>query len=474
MSEDPNANGDNLPQAELRERRQRRISTVWIIPVVAAIIGGGLAWRTLSERGPEITISFASADGLEAGKTLVRYRNVVVGTVEDIELSDDLGSVTATVRMMHASARRHLGPTTEFWVVRPRISAQGISGLSTLVSGDYIALEPGPPDGKFTRHFEGLLAPPLDESGKSGLAIELVAPKLGGLGVNSPIYYREVQVGAIQSIRLADDGSSVVIEGVIESAYANHVYENSEFWNASGIDISASITKGIDFDMESLRSLIAGGVSFTTSGKPGKQATPGTRFTLRPHQKHPRDGPAMKRGMRVVVEATRLGSLKTGDAVYYREEQVGQILSHQLHDDARTIGVLLHIDDPYGRLVRTNTVFWNASGISADLGLTGLHIHTESLESILGGGIAFATPDKPGARAQAGSVFKLEPEGKDKWREWSPSIWLGSRAKSSAAVPEASGAGKGKADEGVLHHHKGDEAGDSGSHHWFGGLFHKG
>ena len=130
-NDNPNAGGTELPQAEVRPNRQRRISSVWVIPVLAALLAGGLAWRTLSERGPTITLSLQSADGLEAGKTIVSYRSVPVGTVEDIALSDDIKSVLVTIQM-RASSRSRLNKDSKFWVVRPRMGVAGISGLSTL------------------------------------------------------------------------------------------------------------------------------------------------------------------------------------------------------------------------------------------------------------------------------------------------------------------------------------------------------
>ena len=145
----PNAGGTELPQAEVRPSHPRRISSVWVIPVLAALLAGGLAWRTLSDRGPTITLSLQSADGLEAGKTIVSYRSVPVGTVEDIALSDDIKSVLVTIQM-RASSRTRLNKDAKFWVVRPRMGVAGISGLSTLVSGNYIGTDLGPeggPDG---------------------------------------------------------------------------------------------------------------------------------------------------------------------------------------------------------------------------------------------------------------------------------------------------------------------------------------
>jgi len=472
-SENPDATDAELPQAEVRASGRLRISSVWIVPIVAAILAGGLAWRTLSERGPTITISLESADGLEAGKTIVRYRSVPIGTVQEIALSDDIESVLVTIRM-DASSRERLNKDAKFWVVRPRMGARGFSGLSTVVSGYYIGADLGDKGGVFQSHFIGLEDPPLQSSGGPGLAIELVADQLGGLSKDAPIYHREVVVGTIQHYALSEDGRSVVIHAVIESPYAKHVYENSQFWNASGIDVTGSLAKGVDINVESLRSMVAGGVAFATNEKPGKPAQPGARFTLSPHEHSFDLSSRSKPSKRFVVESTGLDSIASKDPVLYRGEQVGEVVSHRLHNDARTVGILIQIYEPYDRLVRTNSIFWNASGFSADLGLTGLHLQTESLEGILAGGLSFATPDKPGPQAKPGSVFALKEKEKKAWKNWSPSIWLGAEDQAPATSRAITRDNPGPDKKVELYHHKGDAAGDSDSHHWFRKLFHTG
>lgn len=472
-NENPDATDAELPQAEVRASGRRRISTVWIIPIIAAILAGGLAWRTLSERGPTITLSFDNADGLEAGKTIVSHRSVPIGTVQDIALADDIQSVLVTVQM-RASSRKRLNKDAKFWVVRPRLGVAGVSGLSTLVSGNYIGADLGSEGGVFQNHFIGLEDPPLENTGGLGLAIELVAEKLGGLSKDAPIYHREVVVGTIQGYVLSEDGRSVVIHAIIESPYAKHVYENSKFWNASGLDVTGSLAKGVDINVESLRSMIAGGVAFATNEKPGKPAQPGARFTLSPHEDSFDLAHPSKPNKRFVVESAGLGSIASKDPVLYRGQQVGEVVSHRLHNNAQTVGILIQIYEPYNRLVRTNSIFWNTSGISADLGLTGLHIQAESLEGILAGGLSFATPDKPGPQAKPGSIFDLKEKGKEAWKNWSPSIWLGTEDQAPATSRTITNDNPGPDDKAELYHHKGDAAGNSDSHHWFRNLFHRG
>jgi paraquat-inducible protein B len=470
MSEgDSTRSEEELPEAVVETRGGRRwISSVWLIPLVAAIVGGGLAYRTLSERGPLITITFQTAAGLEAGKTTIRYKNFEIGTVEGVEFADDMSHAIVAARL-GGEVKSHLVEGARFWVVRPRIGFGGVSGLDTLISGTYIAIEPGPPGNPKARHFVGLEAPPPYVGEVKGLELELRANRLGGLGSGSPIYHRDVPVGQITSYAFAKDGDDIVLHAIIEERFADLVRENTHFWNRSGIEVSASLTGGFDLDVESLRSILSGGVDFETPGAPGKLAAKGARFRLHDHRERAKAGLVRKAGTRFVVEAAQLGSLKAGDPVLYREERIGTILSHELHPDARSVGILIQVDDPYARLVRTNSVFWDASGISADLGLKGLHIHTESLQALLAGGIGLATPDEPGPRAQAGSVFKLHDEAREKWHKWSPRIWIGPEQD-----PTAPAAATPDEPEPELVHHKSEATDDPESHHWFHRLFHFG
>jgi paraquat-inducible protein B len=322
-------------------------------------------------------------------------------------------------------------------------------------------VEPTPSKGRPHTKFVGLEEPPIDLEG-GGLEVVLTSDQLHGLDEGSGIFYRGINVGAIDAYELDKDGGGVLVHATVEKKYAELVHENSRFYNASGIDITASLSQGFEFDMESLRTLLAGGVELDTPGKPGPAAKNGARFELRRHPHAAgKGGHAPPSGPRFVLEAPTRGSVKTGDAVLYREEQVGQVVSHALHDDGRSVGILVAIESRYAPLVRANTIFWNASGISADLGLTGLHIHTESLESLLEGGIAFATPSKPGTRAAAGSVFKLHDKAPKDWVKWAPRVALGSR-----------GGGKAPAEPEEKIHHDEEAKADPESHHWFHHLFH--
>jgi len=207
----------------------------------------------------------------------------------------------------------------------------------------------------------------------------------------------------------------------------------------------------VDVHTESLAAMLEGGIAFDTPGA-GKSepVKPGASFWLHASRGEIEEAPYRYGGLALIVTAPELGGIKTGDRVYYREEPVGAVVSHALSSDRSQVRMHLNIMNRYASLVRTNSVFWNASGISVDLGLKGVHIRTESLEALLAGGVAFATPDSPGARVKAGSVFKLHPELKDEWLKWSPGNLAGDPGSGSS---------------GVFHHHEGKDEKQAGADH---------
>lgn len=397
--------------------RKRRFQIVWLIPIVAAMVGGWLAFDAIRSRGPTFTITFETAQGLVPGKTAIRYKAVDVGLVKAIRISDDDSHVIVTC----SGTKEHESGLTEgaqFWVVRPRIGAAGVSGLGTLVSGDYIAALPGPADGKPVRKFVGLETPPITPDDAPGLKLTLHAEELGSLGAGSQVLHRQVQVGVVEGSRLADDGKGVDIELYIQPEHVGLVGANSRFWNASGIDVTAGLG-GVDVHTESLAALLEGGIAFDTpgSGKP-EPPKPDTKFWLHTSRAEIDEDAFRYGGLALILEAPQLGGLKVGDRITYREVPVGAVTSIALSSDRSRVRLHANIQGRHASLVRANSVFWNSSGISADLGLSGLHVHTESLSALLAGGIAFATPDSPGPPVKAGSVFKLHLEAKEDWMKW--------------------------------------------------------
>jgi len=250
-----------VPRAVARKPGPRTLQLIWIIPIVAAIVGSGIAVKAYLDRGPSITIQFRTAQGIEAGKTKIKNRNVDVGTVRTVKLSPDHKSVIVSAEM-DPDAKGFLVEDSRFWVVRPRIAGGQVSGLSTLLAGSYIAAEPGTSK-KAQSHFLGLEEPPVVTSDLPGRTFTLLAQNLGSLDLNSPVYYRGILAGRVVSAKVADDGSQVRIDVFIRAPYAGFVNTQTRFWNASGVDFNVS-ANGVQLETESLVTILLGGISFET------------------------------------------------------------------------------------------------------------------------------------------------------------------------------------------------------------------
>lgn len=477
-------------------------SAIWILPLIALVIGGWLAWQAYRDAGVEIQVRFLTGEGIVANKTEVIYKGMSVGKVKSLvlDVEGDGTGVIATVEMNKA-AEPHLTTGTRFWLVKPSVSLAGISGLETLVSGNYIAVSPG--EGEKTKQFTALSeAPPLSDS-EPGLHLTLKADRLGSLNRDSPVFYKQIQVGRVKSYRLSEDQDTVEVKVFIEPAYANLVRKHTRFWNASGISIDADLS-GVKLRSESLASIVAGGIAFATpehrkdspptdpslpfrlyedfdaaqagirvkvklSDYEGLQAgrTPvmykgiqigslktlkieedlssasaeltldplaeeylvdGTQFwvvkpsislagitglealvkgnyiAIRPGEKGARPQREFEArakappldlkapGLHMVLFADTLGSLEVGSPVTYRQVKVGSVQSYQFARDSKRILIGVHIEKEYANLVNGSTRFWNASGITLSGGLSGIKIKSESLQTLMAGGIAFDTP----------------------------------------------------------------------------------
>src|SRR5215831_4691228 len=256
MAEPPDL--DELPQATVTPPKRSRISVIWIVPILAALVAIGIAVQRFLSEGPTITIVFTAAEGIEAGKTPIKYKDVAIGRVTKIELSNGFTRVRVTAKI-----EKHAAPLmvqdAKFWVVRPTISLSGVSGLSTLLSGNYIGFEPGTSD-KTETAFVGLdVAPIVTE--QRGRSFTLTANDLGSLDIGSPIYYRRILVGQVTEFFLAADGNSVRIKIFINAPYDKFVFSETRFWNASGFDVSLG-ADGVNVRMQSLVALLVGGLTF--------------------------------------------------------------------------------------------------------------------------------------------------------------------------------------------------------------------
>lgn len=486
-----------------KTRRTTNWSAIWILPLIALLIGGWLGWRAYNQAGIEIQVYFPSGDGIQAGKTEVIFKGMPIGKVIGLEI-DDSGKkrgVRATIEM-DKRVEQHLRSNTRFWLVKPSVSLAGITGLETLVSGNYITASPG--DGELTHEFTALSEPPPLADTVPGLHLTLKADRLGSLNRDSPVFYKQIQVGRVKSYRLAEDQSTVEIKLFIQPEFASLVRKHTRFWNASGVTIDAGLS-GVKVRTESLASIVAGGIAFATpehrkDSPPTDPSLPfrlyetfddaqaGIKVALKLHDfdgLEPGRTPVMYKGIQVgymktfkvdqdlsgasvelmldprtedyLVEGTdfwmvkpsislagitglealvkgnyiairpgetggaqvrefvardkappldlgapglhlvlfsdNLGSLEVGSPILYRQVKVGSIQSYQFTKDQKRVVLGAHIEPEYAKLVNSSTRFWNASGISLTGGLSGITVKSESLQSLLAGGVAFDTPN---------------------------------------------------------------------------------
>lgn len=278
---------DDVPAAPKPrvERPRLHLSLVWLVPLIAAAVGIFLLISAWLSVGPTITISFESATGLEAGKTPVKYKDVIIGSVKNIVLKKDLSGVRVSVEL-GKDAERFARADSRFWVVRPRIGAGGISGIDTVLSGAYIGVDSGESD-EAQSEFVGLETPPSVIHGTPGKSFALHAEDLGSLDIGSPVLYRRIQVGQVTGYTLDPDGRGVSLQIFIFAPNDNFVTTDSRFWNASGMDVSIG-AEGVQLDTQSLATLVSGGIAFATPEESVESAKPAPadhRFTLSENQK---------------------------------------------------------------------------------------------------------------------------------------------------------------------------------------------
>lgn len=333
MQQEPELN--HIPEAVPEPGKRFSLQLVWLIPIVAAIIGGTLVVKTYLQKGPTITISFKTGDGLEAGKTKVKYKDVEVGLVKEVTIAKDITHVIATVELKK-EVTPYLVEDTKFWVVRPRISGGGITGIGTLMGGSYIGVDVGKSK-QAQRAFTGLETAPAVAMDVPGSRFQLHSPDLGSLDIGSPVYFRRIQVGQVDSYELDKDGKGVTFKVFVTAPYDRYVRANTRFWNASGVDLTMD-ANGLKLDTQSLMSILIGGIAFQTLDE-GGEAPPtdvNTAFTLfatRDEAMKNRDTISQSFAM-VFKESVR--GLSLGAPVDFRGLTVGEVSGVQVAHDARS------------------------------------------------------------------------------------------------------------------------------------------
>lgn len=506
-------------------KKKKGLSPVWILPLLALIIGGWLIVKSVQDQGYDIVLRLNDAGGLTPGKTQVFYKGIPVGTVKNLAISADLQYVDAIIEMDKRS-RGRVVEDTRFWVVRPEVSMNQITGLETIVSGSYIGVLPGTSETPATR-FTALDKAPAVLENAPGLHLTLVTRDSSTHEPGAPVLFKKIQIGEIVSTRLEKD-TSISLHLLIYEQHAHMVSTSTLFWDASGLELTANLSD-IQLKIGTVKSLFTGGIILETppggdpvaSGHtfplykdsqeahhaddieitltiPSHQGVdPGAMITYRnvkigtvnsisladdmksmvaragiskksakllrkgtyiwtvspsislsgvknidsivkgvylkliPGEGEPlrsftvHDEPPVRikgsSGLDLVLESEGLGSLKKDHPVYYRQVRVGHVTGAELSETREKVYVYINIHDPYTDLIKAHTRFWNVSGIRIQGGLmTKMKISSESLESLVSGGIAFATPEveKGDTPVKADQHFVLHKEMDDKWLEW--------------------------------------------------------
>jgi paraquat-inducible protein B len=343
MANIPDTNGfPDIPEAATVPKKRGRFSVVWIIPIVAAVIGGWIAVQKYLSQGPTITINFSTAEGLEAGTTKIKYNGVDIGAVSAITLSKDRQSVVVTAKMAPESDSM-LVEDTHFWVVRARISGGTVSGLGTLLSGSYIGIDVGKSKEK-RRDFVGLKVPPVVTGDTPGQFFFLKTDTLGSLDYGTPLFFRRIQVGQVVAYQLDQDGRSITANVFVQAPYDQYVTTGTRFWQASGIDASLS-ANGVSVHTESLVSILIGGIAFETppEGPVLPPAGPNTVFKLFDNREDAMKPPQGEPRYYVLVFRQSVRGLVPGAPVEISGINIGEVVSIGLDFDLKTSGVAIPV-----------------------------------------------------------------------------------------------------------------------------------
>ncbi len=326
-------NFSNVPEAKAVPKKRTRLSLVWVIPIVAAVAGVWIAVTKILERGPEITITFSTGDGLEANKTKIVYDGLTIGTLTSIKLAPDHTHVIAKAEMS-PKTESFLVKDLKFWVVKPRMSGLSVSGLGTLISGYYIGVQLGESK-ESERSFIALESPPVGGD-VPGHFFQLQTKTLGSLGEGTPIFFRQIQAGQVVSYELDKEGKFLNVKIFVQSPYDQYVTPDTRFWNASGVDLSLTAA-GLHVQTESLMSILAGGIAFETpvTDSPQAPAEANTSFTLFDDRTAAFRPPPRDPHSYLLVFKQSVRGLSVGAPVEIGGIQIGEVTDIQAQFDAK-------------------------------------------------------------------------------------------------------------------------------------------
>jgi len=325
---------DQIPTSSTR--KSKGLSVVWLVPLVALAIASWLLYKSWSEKGPEITITFKNAEGIEAGNSKIKYKDVEIGAVEAITFSQDMREVVVKVRMEKV-ATPYLNDSTRFWIVRPRVTAGQVSGLGTLFSGSYIGIDPGR-EGNPRSNFTGLEETPIVTADVPGSYFVLKAEGLGSLDVGTPVYYRQIKVGQVVGYGFDDSGKAVDIKIFVNAPHDKQINTNTRFWNASGINLNMDAT-GIKLATESLASIVTGGIAFELSphSHPGTPVAANAVFELYASKDAINEEKFQIKDSWLLYFNQSVRGLKVGSPVEFRGIKIGEVSSIALEFNSRNL-----------------------------------------------------------------------------------------------------------------------------------------
>lgn len=325
---DPNDN-NNIPAPRRVKRKRWLPSLIWLVPIVALMVGATLMARVILARGAQVTVTFSSAEGIEAGKTRVKFKSVDIGVVKAVGLTEDRSGAVVLIELTH-DGKAFAAADTRFWVVRPRVAAGSISGLGTLLSGAYIGVDGGRSQEKKTT-FKGLDTPPAISADAPGKQFKLHAPDIGSLDIGSPVYFRRVRVGQVTAYDIDADGKGVTLHIFVNAPFDKFIARGTRFWNASGIDLKLD-ANGLKVDTQSLLTVVLGGIAFQTPEEADHEPAPSdTEYLLVRNEATALKDPEHISQTVVMYFHRSLRGLTVGAPVEFKGINVGEIKSIGIH-----------------------------------------------------------------------------------------------------------------------------------------------